>query len=116
MLTRRRLGHPILLQIDRMQPHEGHRLAGPAGEEAGNLVGSVALERFAGDVVAAQRGLWADVAQQALDVAQWDALVESDGADRAAQLMWADGPGDAGRPGGGRDIAVHGAAFQMRVA
>jgi hypothetical protein len=36
------------------------------------------------------------VAQQALDVAQRNALVEPDRADGAAQRVWPDGPADAG--------------------
>lgn len=51
----------------------------------------VALEGFAGDVVAAQGGLGAGVAEQSLNVAQGDALIEADGADGAAERVRADG-------------------------
>jgi len=47
----------------------------------------VALEGFAGDVVAAQGGLGAGVAEQSMDVAQWDSLMEPDGADGAPSIL-----------------------------
>src|SRR3954454_23493326 len=49
------------------------RSAGPAGEEAGDLMGGVSLEDVAADVVAGQGGLRASGAQQALSVAQRNA-------------------------------------------
>jgi hypothetical protein len=84
--------------------------AGPSGEEAGDLVGGVPLECVAADVVAGKGGLGAGVAQQALNVAQRNALLEPDRADGAAQCMWADGPADPGHSGGAGDVPVHRAA------
>src|SRR4051812_43954420 len=84
--------------------------AGPAGEEAGDLVGGVSLEGGAADVVAGQGGLRGGGGQQALDVAQRNALVEPDGPDRAAQRVRPDRPGDPGDLSGEGDVAVHRAA------
>jgi hypothetical protein len=47
------------------------------------------------------------VAQQALDVAQRDALIEPDRANGAAEGVRADGASDACDSGGVGDVAVH---------
>src|SRR3954453_20149749 len=86
------------------------RSAGPAGEEAGDLVGGVPLEGVGADVVAGQGGLRAGVAQQALDVAQRNALIEPDRADGAPERVRPDGPADPGDLRGAGDVAVHRAA------
>lgn|SRR6476660_7615002 len=62
---------PLSLSLSR--PLRG--LTGPAGEEAGDLMGCVPLEGIAADVVAGQGGLGTGLAQQSLDVAQGDAVV-----------------------------------------
>jgi hypothetical protein len=67
----------------------------------------VSFESIAADVVAGQGGLWTGVAQQVLDVAQRDALIESHRADGAAQRVRADGTSDAGDSSGAGDVAVH---------
>jgi hypothetical protein len=56
----------------------------------------VSFEGIAADVVAGQGGLCTGVAQQMLDVAQRDALIESQRADGAAQRVRADGTSYAG--------------------
>ena len=76
----------------------------------------MALQSFASDVVAAEGGLRAGVAEQSLHVAQRDALIEPYGADSATQRVWADGSGDASRPRGRRDVAVHGSAVHAGTA
>src|SRR4051812_13737070 len=86
------------------------RSAGPAGEEAGDLVGGVPLEGVGADVVAGQGGFRAGVAQQALDVAQRNALVEPDRADGAPERVRPDRPADPGDLRGAGDVAVHRAA------
>src|SRR4051812_49021096 len=86
------------------------RSAGPAGEEAGDLVGGVPLEGVGADVVAGQGGLRAGAAQQALDVAQRNALIEPDRADGAPERVRPDGPADPGDLRGAGDVAVHRAA------
>src|SRR5829696_5153345 len=73
-------------------------------------MGDVAFQSFAGDVVAAQCGLGAGMAEQPLNIPQRDALVQPDGADRSAQRVWADGPGDSRSLGGSGDVAVHASA------
>src|SRR3954470_17292552 len=84
--------------------------AGPAGQEAGDLVGGVSLEGVGADVVAGRGGLRAGVAQQALDVAQRNALIEPDRADGAPERVRPDGPADPGDLRGAGDVAVHRAA------
>src|SRR3954447_24179801 len=79
------------------------RSACPAREEAGDLVGGMSLEGVRADVVAGQGGLRAGVAQQALDVAQRNAMVEPDGPDGAAQRVRPDRPADPGDLGGAGD-------------
>src|SRR4051812_31951002 len=64
----------VMTQGERLRPRR--RSAGPAGEEAGDLVGGVSLEGIGADVAAGQGGFGAGVAQQARDVAQRNPLVE----------------------------------------
>src|SRR3954452_339319 len=74
--------------------------AGPAGEEARDLMGGMSFKGIAAYVVAGQGRLGPAVAQQALDVAQRAALIEPHRTDGAARRIRADRAGNAGNAGG----------------